>query len=384
MEDKLIFDLINDCLFNKRLPTYDKEQIDEQVLLRLYKLSKIHDLAHVVCYALIKNGLIEKGTQIYNAFLREQQLAVIRYEQTNHELKFICDVLEKEGIKFIPLKGSVLRDYYKEPWLRTSCDIDVLIKHDDLEKTTKLLTEKYQCSLTGRTEHDVSFMTVGNVHLELHFKLVEGNKSEKVLETVWERVKLKEGKNYHYLMNSEMYYFYHVAHMAKHFEDGGCGIRTFLDLYLMLENMPVDKLELDKLLGDGGLKAFCDASKNLALSWFGGEEKTELSRRMEDYILGAGVYGNVQNRVAVHEGEKGGKFRYIFRRIFLPYSQLKILYPKIEKHKILTPFCGIHRWFKILFGGRAKRAVNELKISANMDKEQLNSTRKLISELGLR
>lgn len=29
-------------------------------------------------------------------------------------------------------------------------------------------------------------------------------------------------------MKEEMFYFYHIAHLAKHFEVGGCGIRQII------------------------------------------------------------------------------------------------------------------------------------------------------------
>lgn len=383
MEKRLIFDLIKYELFNVELPTGVIDKANVEVLSRLYKLSKIHDLAHIISNALYKNNLLENGSKAYVAFMKEQQLAVLRYEQINYELNSVCDILEREKIPFIPLKGSILRVYYKEPWHRTSCDIDVLVKETDIDLACEIFAKKYGYEQTYKTEHDVSFTTTGGVHLELHYNLIEGYKTEPVLKTVWDNVKLVSGKSYHYVLTDEMFYFYHVAHMAKHFEEGGCGIRTFLDLYIMEENMPVDKDKLDKLLVGGGIKDFYNASKRLAYAWFGNGEFDDLCTNMEEYILHSGVYGNVTNRVAVAQGRKGGKIRYVLSRIFLPYSKLKNLYPVLEKHKILTPFCEIHRWFTIIFGGRAKRAVNEIKTSNNMGEEKVNSALKLMQDLGL-
>ena len=47
-----------------------------------------------------------------------------------------CNALEKAQIPFVPLKGSVIRKYYPEAWMRTSSDIDVLVHKEDVEKTT--------------------------------------------------------------------------------------------------------------------------------------------------------------------------------------------------------------------------------------------------------
>lgn len=100
--------------------------LTDEELAKLYKLSKSHDLAHLVGDALIKNNLIGDG-EIKAKFQKQIMLAVYRYEKINYELGRLRKVLNEAEIPFIPLKGSVLRRYYPEPWMRTSCDIDVLV-----------------------------------------------------------------------------------------------------------------------------------------------------------------------------------------------------------------------------------------------------------------
>ena len=55
---------------------------------------------------------------------------------------------------FIPLKGSVVRDLYPERWMRTSADIDLLIREDQEKTCEELLIDKSQieilCPLDGR------------------------------------------------------------------------------------------------------------------------------------------------------------------------------------------------------------------------------------------
>ena len=54
-------------------------------------------------------------------------------------------------------------------------------------------------------------------------------------------------------MTDEMFYFYHIAHMAKHFEEGGCGIRPFIDLWTLDNIKDVDHDKRDELLSRGNL-----------------------------------------------------------------------------------------------------------------------------------
>ena len=85
----------------------------------LYKLSKAHDLAHLVGDALIKNDLIGND-EIKEKYQKQVMIAIYRYEKINYELNRLRSALNEARIPFIPLKGSVLRQYYPEPWMRTS------------------------------------------------------------------------------------------------------------------------------------------------------------------------------------------------------------------------------------------------------------------------
>ena len=96
-----------------------KYEFTDDYLVRLYKLSKSHDLAHLVGDALIKNDLIGND-EIKEKYQKQVMIAIYRYEKINYELNRLRSALNEAQIPFIPLKGSVLRQYYPEPWMRTS------------------------------------------------------------------------------------------------------------------------------------------------------------------------------------------------------------------------------------------------------------------------
>ena len=79
----------------------------------------------------------------------------------------------------MPLKGSVLRASYPQDWMRTSCDIDILVHREDLERAVELLVEKKQYRREVTNLCDVSLYAPSGVHLELHYDLVLENRSEK-------------------------------------------------------------------------------------------------------------------------------------------------------------------------------------------------------------
>lgn len=355
-----------------------------EMLEEIYTLANHHDLTHLVGQAVSKLGLSDSVA--LNKCKQAAMLAFVRYMRQNHVYEQTCAALETAQIPFIPLKGSVLRNYYPEPWMRTSCDIDILVHPEDLAKAKAVLAESLSYREMGRTEHDVTMMCPNGEHIELHFDLVEkgrANTANKVLRHVWKNVTLSKNHNYQYEMKDDFFYFYHIAHMAKHIEIGGCGVRTFLDLWIMNHKMEPDWQARCALLKRGDLTTFSDSACRLSEQWFSGKEAGELSQQFAQFILDGGVYGSLRNGVIVQQKKKGSKYRYVLSRVFLPYDAIKVYYPVLEKYKCLTPLFQIVRWFRVIFSGNAKRAAAELQISFAMSKEDKISAGSLLDYIGL-
>ena len=171
--------------------------------------------------------------------------------------------------------------------------------------------------------------------------------------------------------------------MAKHFEIGGCGVRPFLDVYLLQQHACYRAEECYQILQKGGLLTFAKAVEETAHIWFGGAKETQTSIDVQDYILYAGMYADVENRIAVQQIKKGGRFQYWWSRIFLPYEQLKLQYPKLEKGKLLLPFYQIKRWCRLLFGKNAQNISRELAANVNAQGDKKKRIAKLLKDLDL-
>ena len=348
----------------------------------LFRLSKKHDLAHLVGDALDKNGLLSDDTEAKKRFLQERNMAVYRYEQQQYEFEQICNVLQQSNVPFIPLKGAVMRTLYPQPWMRTSCDIDILVKEKDLPVAIDALTTKLNYQSGSKNNHDVSLFSESGVHLELHYTLNDSGQTwGGVLSKVWEYAEAEEGCRY--ALTKEMFYFYHIAHMAGHFKCGGCGVRSFLDLFLLRKYTSYNQEKLTDLLQQGGLTAFDKAVCALSEYWFADGEETPLALELNDFILNAGMYGDVKNRVEIAKVKKGNRWRALSSRIFLPYNQLKFQYPILQKHKILVPFYQVKRWFNLLNKDRRKQSVRELKMTINDNAERQEQIVRLLKDLQL-
>ena len=383
--EKAFFALLRFEINGDELCDEIKNLITPEMLPALFKLSKRHDLAHLIGDALDKNELLPDGTEAKKRFLQERSMAVYRVEQLNYELESICRILEDNKIPHIPLKGSVLRKYYPKFWMRTSCDIDVLVKKEDLERATRALKS---CGFTYKEmqSHDVQFWAESGVHIELHFDLIEESvapKSAKTLSRAWERTNPCDGWKYRLEFDDEFFSLYHIAHMAKHFLNGGCGIRPFLDLWIMERKMPYDKEKLREMLKEGGLLAFYENANHLAGFWFAEIEPSDTVKAMEEYILRGGVYGTTENKVAVSREKLKNKFLFILSCIFLSHENLCQVYPSLKGKKWLTPFYQVRRWFRIIFKGASKNTSSTLRAYDSVSKERKQDVKNLLDDLGL-
>ncbi|MBQ8719527.1 MAG: nucleotidyltransferase family protein [Clostridia bacterium] len=379
----ILFALIRSAISGKKLTDEERSSFSRERLEELIKLSAKHDVDHLVAFGLKQNGLLEKeDAPIEKCVLK----AVFRHQQLKYEVERLTAALEAKGIAFMPLKGTVLRGYYPQGWMRTSCDIDVLVHREQLDDAIAYLKSELKYTEGERATHDVSLFSPSGNHIELHFDLVEegrANSAAEVLSSVWSDARLCEGSEYKYEMSDAFFYFYHIAHMAKHFECGGCGIRPFVDLWILDALDGVDIAARDGLLEKGGLLKFANAARELSGVWLGGREECELTERLGGFLLHGGAFGSSDNRVALQQKKRGGKFGYLMSRLFIPYSKLKLYYPVLEKHRWLTPVMQVRRWFMLLRPDVAKRAKGEIAANKNIKQSDAENMRALMDDIGL-
>lgn len=356
-----------------------------QALERVYALAKKHDLAHLAGDALSKLGVLGED-EISQKLKQAAFQAVYRDVRLNCAYQGICKALEEAKISFIPLKGAVLRNHYPASWMRTSCDIDVLVAEEILETAAACLADKLGYVREGKGDHDISMFSPDGVHLELHYLAVDEGRmlqAQGVLGTIWEDAAPKTEGMYHHCMSDAMFYFYHIAHMAKHVENGGCGIRPFLDLWILNQRVAHDRGKRIALLEKGGLLTFAGIAEDLSKVWFSGGEKNEKSECFERFVLDGGIYGSLQNLVTVRQIQQGSKLKAAWNRIFLPYDKIKFYYPILQNRKWLTPVYQVVRWFKLVFKGGVRRSLRELKTNMEVSKQENEATESMLKYLGL-
>ncbi len=379
---KVMMHIIKCAIKEMPLDKEIKTILTEDFLNKIYKVSYAHDMAHLISATLDKYEILPEG-EIAEKYREQELTAIYRYERLNFEYKLICETLENAGINFMPLKGAVLRELYPEPWMRTSCDIDIFVHRKDLKKAEKILEKELQYTKEYEGTHDITLRSVNEICIELHYDLIEDNRakdSHKVLKDIWQNSHLKENYKYFHIMNNDMFYFYHIAHIAKHFEVGGCGIRPLLDLWL-LDNKT--NYRFDKLLKQGGLLRFSYAIRSLSEVWFSGKEHDEITLKMEKYILQGGVYGTEENHVLMRTQKSGGRIRYILSRIFVPYVNLKYEFAILQKYRFLTPVFEVYRWILFIIKGNKQSKIKKLNSIKHIPEAQKQTVADMLEKIGL-
>ena len=380
----ILIELVRSEICGTVLPSETLDAITPEAIKSLYSLSKPQDVTHIVANALLSRELLPDG-EIKSAYVKEQMAAVFRHAQIRHELNRLSRALDAAKIPYMPLKGSVIRQFYPRPELRTSCDIDVLVKPSDLDAACEVMSQTLGYKFEARTAHDVSYYSPGKTHIELHYDLFESEDDElnSLLSRVWDMSHTTEDSAYRYVMENDMFIVYHIAHMAKHFMGGGCGVRPFIDLWIAKNKMGYNEANVISMLSECSLSKFAESVILLSDVWFDKVAHTELTLKMEQYLLGSAIYGTVENHVVIEKSRKGG-VGYVWERLFMPYSKLKKIYPRLEKYPILYPFYQVKRWCRFVKRGRMFHAKAELKAAKSTLTDEQKNMISLCDSLGLK
>ena len=360
------------------------EKIDKTVIAELFRLADTHDVSETLFLALVECGLISEGDELFDRFADREELSYFRLKRLENSLAVIMDALEDAGIDHVPLKGSVIRKYYPSPLMRLSADIDVLVKEDTLDEAVRVLTERCGCRVTSnKSFHDISLYTPDEMHLELHFNVMENNRTlDGVLLRVWDHTLPVSHKKHEFMLSPEFFAFHILTHMTYHFINGGCGVKPFSDLWIFKNAVGYDDGAVRELCRECGIEDFYRNASDLSLVWFEGREHSEITKAMEAHVIHNAICGDVEKGVAARQTAKGTRFGYVMSRIFLPYDQLKIRYRTLERWPILLPWFEVVRWFEFLFGDK-KRAKRELEMTKKITAEKMKQIREFYESVGL-
>lgn len=383
---RLMFNLLNSVISSSHLSEEEKADFDLDNLSGLISLAELHKVLPIVIEGLFYNKLLQPFDKAGVALRRVQYKQVCRNENREQEINNICNTLESAGIEFIPLKGSVIKRYYPQPWMRTSCDIDILVRKDDVEKACNVLADSLGYTVGQSSFHDVKLKTPSKINLELHFDLIEEKVKDNisaVLSDAWQYTKAVDGYKFHKEFTNEFFMLYHIVHMAKHVLIGGCGIRPFIDMWYIRRNFELDREKLDAMLEKSNVVKFWEVSNLLCDVWFENGSHNALTQEMHEFIICGGIFGTTASAAAINQTKGNSKKRQFLRLMFLSTDKMKLIYPNLNKRPWLLPFYHVKRWCRV-FSRSKREKVNDY-IGANdyVSQKSVDRVGKLLNDLEL-
>ncbi len=332
------------CTSHRLSPDADREALVK--LLYSQGVTALGYQGAVLCGEDLQNPVMQALADEYCAqlIISETQLA---------ELERLQKAFEEENIDYMPLKGCVLKKLYPSHELRAMSDADVLIRVEQYDRI-KAVMERLGYKQTFNSDHEYVWEK-GYVMTELHKRLVPSYNEDfyGYYGDGWQLAKLQKG--HRYALSPEDTYVHLVTHLAKHYRDGGIGIRQMLDLWVWEKANPkLDRDYVEQQLEQLGLLEFFRNVEKTLKVWFEDETGDELTEKVTDRIFGSGLWGSKQaqqlagvTRQAAKSGSTAaGKWEILIRKIFPNRKTMDENWPWLEKDVLAVAW--IKRWGYLL------------------------------------
>ena len=326
---------------------------DGMTLGGLYAYQKEQDVSNMAYVALKGLGFSAEELKPFGEDYKLNMLREARFELAGQQ---IFDKFEKNGIPFLPLKGAILKYYYPNPALRTFTDIDIYIG-DELEKAHSIMLELGYHKKSEWKHNDVPYIKEPALNIELHQYLFPDDYDfDGYFDEPFKHTELKAGCKCYHLYHNEDFFIHVLCHLYKHFTSGGCGLRQYLDIYVMTRKLELSMEYIRSELESFGMEGFLDTTLRLNRFFFDGEKPDDELIEIAEFVLNNTTFGNRKNRMALdfskENGEKKtlwGKVKFFAERWQLKYSQMKTQYRFLGYLPFLLPFCWIHKAFRAIF-----------------------------------
>ena len=329
------------CAVNGITP--DKASVQAMDPEQLYQLAKAHSLRAAVYIALRSADAKDVNfQQAYNKAVRKNVLLDV-------ERTAIFERFEQQGIWYMPLKGSILKELYPENGMREMADNDVLYDSTKQEEVKKImLSMGYSAESVGKTHHDV-YMKPPVLNFELHTLLFRAASDFYAYYQNPKRLMMPdEGSKYGFHFSDEDFYVYMLAHEYKHYCAGGTGLRSLLDCYVFLQHKgnTLNWEYIHEQTKQLGLTGFEREQRALAEKVFSSvkfPELTEHEQELLDYFLTSKTYGTTSraadNTIRKYQSKLRSKsrFRFLWARLFPEPKYMEQDFSFFCRHKLLLP-----------------------------------------------
>ena len=367
-------------------------------LSELYQISYEHNLDSLV-YMQIRKKLESRNQ--HNMFLRSLLNDVFCDVNRRDMLREFTSYMEEIKVPFICMKGSVFRDYYPIPTVRSMGDVDIIIKPEDKETVDDIFVNKM--GFTRFVDnHSVWTYYLKDFQFEVHnhmfyeeltsdFDYIEY--FDHIFEHIHHDKVFDIESDYLYVPDENYHFLYLMTHTAKHIINNGSGFRAYLDMVMFTRNN--NKLNWEWIreeLKKMNLLQFTETCFALCERWF--DVKMPLPHKeldesffeeITEKTFNDGVFGldNKENEGAhtakeIKRENRGywlTSIRLMTHLLFPPYEDMILApwYSFLKGKRWLLPFAWIYRWIYCIihkFGFALNRLTEPFRIKEKIEKRE--------------
>lgn len=382
LEQNYIIELLK-CAITNTTPSTPDESLDWDVV---FNYAKIHRIVPVLYFSIQK---LPEDIKSNISNLEQYELAyksnLVDDANRENEIVIITKLLASNDVDYILLKGSVAKHFYPDTSMRMMSDVDILYRNAD-SKDIKGLLGGNGYTQTKSTPKDAMYLSSNKlVKVEMQQSLLDDGFTDwlKYLDTIWDRC-IKKTDN-EYTMTPEDFYIYHIVHMAKHFINGGIGLRHVLDTWVIKNHyQDLDSVYTEKVFKELSLNKFENKVTDLCEYWF--EDSIPLDKKsielLSEYIFENGAFGSITQQ-STNEIAKNSSTG-IKEKVFPSKKTMANYYGDvITNYPITIPFYWIRLTFERLFKNHDK-TKNRIKTISNISEAQKEKTKELFEICGLK
>ncbi len=382
LEQNYIIELLK-CAITDTTPSTPDESLDWDVV---FNYAKIHRVVPVLYFSIQK---LPEDIKSNISNLEQYELAyksnLVDDANRENEIAIITTLLESNDVDYILLKGFVTKHFYPDTSMRMMSDVDILYRNAD-SKDIKSLLEGNGYTQTKSTPKDAMYLSSNKlVKVEMQQSLLDDGFTDwlKYLDTIWDRCEKKAGNEY--TMTPEDFYIYHIVHMAKHFINGGIGLRHVLDTWVIKTHYSdLDSNYTEKVFKEFSLDKFEQNIFDLCKYWledFIPSDK-EAIVLISEYIFENGAFGNISQQSANEAAT--GSTSSTKEKIFPSKQTMANYYGDVITHHPSTiPFYWVRLTFERVFKNHNKTKI-KIKSISNVSETQKEKTKELFEICGLK
>lgn len=404
---KEILNVVNAGIHGKKAIILSDEQIDWDYLMKELCAGKLE----AICYNAVKHLTEKEGIKPQLLHNWKQRASYMGIKQLNAyvQLRELLDEVKQQGIELVLFKGAVLAQLYPEYLLRYSCDVDLLVKEEDKERTEAILVEKgYVKNLEHSKKCVPVYVLQGSLIIELHTRLWEDYTGKRV--QLLEKMDLINPEKVIQMRACDMdvttlgyteHLIYQIYHIIKHFSFQGMDLRHFTDTALYVNRFfsQIDFEDFWKKMQELDYEVFCyhlfcvcikffDMRKE-AINGIIVENKVNEDLLIEQ-LFSAGMLGlkNYETMVAssivyqtyyANDNGEPSKAKILQASFFPSVNDLSNKYSYAKKKHFLLPVAWCHRAWNHLVG----RISNKGEVGMSEHIRMANKKFEILKELKL-